>query len=210
MGMEYPVEAALGADKQPTIGQHRHDLARRQRSELRFVQGQHNSLTLFLREAMRHQALVPLRPSRTSPSPTNCRRQRCNVVRPTPNRAATSRARATAAQRHQESPGPCGDPRGRSVLPVLAPVGRDLFLRQSATPPPPPALCPCGVLLLQALNLLVELLEVLLVGHRQQRLGIGIMGGAAASGPPAQGRAPALGSTHPVQSRSGRRSPAPP
>jgi hypothetical protein len=47
-------------------------------------------------------------------------------------------------------------------------------------PPPPPGPCPCGAVLLEHLDLalirLVPLLEVLLVVHGQQRLGIGILG----------------------------------
>ena len=58
MGMEDPIEAAVRADVDAAIGQHRHDLPRRQGRELGFVAGQQNSLALFLREAMRHQAMA--------------------------------------------------------------------------------------------------------------------------------------------------------
>jgi len=40
MGMEHPVEAALGSEIQPTVGQNWHDLARRQCRELRLIAGE--------------------------------------------------------------------------------------------------------------------------------------------------------------------------
>lgn len=57
--VEHPVDAALGADKQPTIGQHRRDLACRLGRELGFVAVEQDPLALLLAQALRYQALAP-------------------------------------------------------------------------------------------------------------------------------------------------------
>jgi hypothetical protein len=65
VGMEYPVKAALRADVQATICQHRHDLPRWQRGEFRLVAGQQDPLALFFAEAVSHMAVAALAPVHT-------------------------------------------------------------------------------------------------------------------------------------------------
>jgi len=71
MSVEHPLEAALGADKQPTFGQHRHDLPGRQYGELRLVAGQQDALPLLLTEVVRHMAMAALAAVHAAPSPAN-------------------------------------------------------------------------------------------------------------------------------------------
>ena len=97
MVMEQAIEAALRTDVQATIRKNRHDLPRRQRRELALVAGEQDPLAHLHAEAMGHQAVAAFRPSMPSPSPANCRRQRCSVISPTPSSIASSRARATVA-----------------------------------------------------------------------------------------------------------------
>jgi hypothetical protein len=67
MGMEHPVEAALGTDEQPAISQERHDLPRWQGREFRFVASEQDPLTLLVRQAMRHQAVAAFTTIQTLP-----------------------------------------------------------------------------------------------------------------------------------------------
>ena len=67
MGMEHPVEAALRADVDAAIGKDRHDLARRQRRELRLVAGEQDPLALLVREAVRHHAVAAFAAIQTDP-----------------------------------------------------------------------------------------------------------------------------------------------
>ena len=62
VGMEHPVETALGTVGevfsggvvQPPVRQHRHDLSWRQRREFRLVAGQQDPLAFLLAEAVSH------------------------------------------------------------------------------------------------------------------------------------------------------------
>jgi hypothetical protein len=58
MGMEHPVEAALGSDIQPTVSQNGHDLPRWQRGEFRLVAGEQDPLALLVAEAVRDKAVA--------------------------------------------------------------------------------------------------------------------------------------------------------
>jgi hypothetical protein len=60
MGMQNPVEAALRADVDTTIGQNRHDLPGWQRRKFRLVAGQQNPLAFLLTEAVSHVAVAAL------------------------------------------------------------------------------------------------------------------------------------------------------
>jgi hypothetical protein len=74
--MEHPVEAALGTDIKPPIGQYRDDLPRRQRREFWLVAGEEDPLAFFFAEAVRHMAVAALTPVHTAivsselPAPT--------------------------------------------------------------------------------------------------------------------------------------------
>ncbi len=56
VGMKHPVEDALRADIETPIRQGRHNLARRQRRELRLVVVEQDPLALFLTQAVGHMA----------------------------------------------------------------------------------------------------------------------------------------------------------
>jgi hypothetical protein len=66
VGMEHPVEAALGTDVQPPIRQNRNDLSWRHRREFRLVAGEEDLLSFFLAEAVRHMAVTALTPVHTA------------------------------------------------------------------------------------------------------------------------------------------------
>jgi hypothetical protein len=56
VGVEHPVEAALGTDMEAPIRQHRHDLPWRQCGEFRLVAGEEDPLAFLFAEAVRDQA----------------------------------------------------------------------------------------------------------------------------------------------------------
>ncbi len=58
MGMEHPVEAALGSDIEAPVRQDGHDLPWRQRCEFRLVAGEQDPLALLVREAVRNEAVA--------------------------------------------------------------------------------------------------------------------------------------------------------
>ena len=60
VGVQHPVEAALRADVEATIGQNRHDLPWWQRRKFRLVAGQQNPLAFLFTEAMSHVAVAAL------------------------------------------------------------------------------------------------------------------------------------------------------
>jgi len=76
VGVEHPVEAALGTDVKAPIRQHRHDLPWRQRREFTLVAGEEDPLAFFFAEAVRHIAVAALTPVHTAavtselPAPT--------------------------------------------------------------------------------------------------------------------------------------------
>ena len=76
VGVEHPVEAALGTDIKAPIRQHRHDLSWRQRREFGLVTGEEDPLAFFFAEAVRHMAVAALPPVHTAivsselPAPT--------------------------------------------------------------------------------------------------------------------------------------------
>jgi hypothetical protein len=60
VGVEHPVEAALGTDVKAPIRQHRHNLTWRQRRKFRFVAGQQDPLAFLLAEAVSHVEVAAL------------------------------------------------------------------------------------------------------------------------------------------------------
>jgi hypothetical protein len=60
VGVEHPVEAALGTDVKAPIRQHRHDLPRRERCEFRLIAGQQDPLAFLLAEAVSHVEVAAL------------------------------------------------------------------------------------------------------------------------------------------------------
>jgi len=60
MGMEHPVEAALGTDIEPPIRLHRHDLPWRQQHRFRLVAGEQDPLAFLFAQAVRHMAVAAL------------------------------------------------------------------------------------------------------------------------------------------------------
>ncbi len=66
VGVEHPVEAALGTDVKVPSRQHRHNLTWRQCREFRLVAGEEDPLPFFFAEAVRLIAVAALTPVHTA------------------------------------------------------------------------------------------------------------------------------------------------
>ena len=113
------------------IRQDPHDLPRRQRRKLSVRRWE---ITRWL----------PLRRSTPSPSPANCRRQRCRVLSPTPRSAARVWTLAPAARPASRISRALWRSSGEVNPPRPLPSRPGSFLRRSTMLLPPPEPCPSG------------------------------------------------------------------